>query len=77
MPHSCVCDRLHPSLLSLSCVGIEEHQSSDIETYHCPNCQPEHGPLTREWLQDSVLDSLYSFSHLFLCDLLASFPGPT
>jgi len=36
-----------------SCVGIEEHQSSDIETYHCPNCQPEHGPLTlkrrRNW----------------------------
>ena len=29
-----------------SCVGIEEHQSTDIDNYHCPNCQPEHGPLT-------------------------------
>ena len=28
-----------------SCVGIEEFQGNDIETYHCPNCQPEHGPL--------------------------------
>jgi hypothetical protein len=28
-----------------SCVGIEEHQSADIESYHCPNCQDVHGPL--------------------------------
>ncbi|ELU14865.1 hypothetical protein CAPTEDRAFT_225898 [Capitella teleta] len=28
-----------------SCVGIHEHQASDIETYHCPNCQPVYGPL--------------------------------
>ena len=33
-------------LFVCSCVGIEEHQSADIDTYHCPNCQPEHGPLT-------------------------------
>jgi lysine-specific demethylase PHF8 len=36
-----------------SCVGVEEHQAGDIDTYHCPNCQPEHGPLTlkrrRNW----------------------------
>ncbi|XP_019851976.1 PREDICTED: lysine-specific demethylase 7B-like isoform X1 [Amphimedon queenslandica] len=27
------------------CVGVEEYQSNDIETYHCPNCQLIHGPL--------------------------------
>lgn len=36
-----------------SCIGIEEFQGNDIETYHCPNCQPEHGPLVlkrrRNW----------------------------
>ncbi|KAK3610617.1 hypothetical protein CHS0354_009076 [Potamilus streckersoni] len=28
-----------------SCVGVKEHQAVDIEIYHCPNCQVEHGPL--------------------------------
>ncbi|XP_064632054.1 histone lysine demethylase PHF8-like isoform X2 [Lineus longissimus] len=28
-----------------SCVGIQEHQASDIEIYHCPSCQVRHGPL--------------------------------
>ncbi|KAL5013885.1 hypothetical protein ScPMuIL_008155 [Solemya velum] len=28
-----------------SCVGVQEHQAADIETYHCPNCQLLHGPL--------------------------------
>ncbi|CAC5396487.1 PHF8 [Mytilus coruscus] len=28
-----------------SCVGVQEHQASDIEIYHCPNCQLTHGPL--------------------------------
>ncbi|KXJ21067.1 Lysine-specific demethylase 7A [Exaiptasia diaphana] len=36
-----------------SCVGIQEHQASDIERYHCPNCSAVHGPLTlkkrRNW----------------------------
>ncbi|XP_031568389.1 lysine-specific demethylase 7B-like [Actinia tenebrosa] len=36
-----------------SCVGIQEHQASDIERYHCPNCSSVHGPLTlkkrRNW----------------------------
>ncbi|GAB1606736.1 histone lysine demethylase PHF8-like [Argonauta hians] len=36
-----------------NCVGVQEHQASDIEIYHCPNCQKEHGPLTlkkrRNW----------------------------
>ena len=29
-----------------SCVGIEEHQASDIERYHCPQCALLCGPLT-------------------------------
>ena len=33
----------------LSCVSIEEHQASDIERYHCPDCALLHGPLTRKW----------------------------
>ncbi|CAI9721482.1 Hypothetical predicted protein [Octopus vulgaris] len=37
----------------MNCVGVQEHQASDIEIYHCPNCQKEHGPLTlkkrRNW----------------------------
>lgn len=36
-----------------ACVGIEEYQAADIDLYHCPNCQPEHGPLVlkrrRNW----------------------------
>ncbi|KAL3853526.1 hypothetical protein ACJMK2_017061 [Sinanodonta woodiana] len=28
-----------------SCVGVKEHQAVDIEIYHCPNCQVQHGPL--------------------------------
>lgn len=36
-----------------NCVGVQEHQASDIEIYHCPNCQLEHGPLVlkkrRNW----------------------------
>lgn len=36
-----------------SCVGIEEHQASDIERYHCPQCAFLCGPLTlkkrRNW----------------------------
>ena len=31
-----------------SCVDIEEHQGNDIDTYHCPRCVPEHGPLIRK-----------------------------
>lgn len=31
--------------LLFSCVGVQEHQASDIEIYHCPNCQLTHGPL--------------------------------
>ncbi|ESN99531.1 hypothetical protein HELRODRAFT_84338 [Helobdella robusta] len=27
------------------CVGIKEQSASDIEFYHCPNCQITHGPL--------------------------------
>lgn len=33
-----------------SCVGIEEHQASDIERYHCPDCALLHGPLTCKWM---------------------------
>lgn len=40
----CVCLCL---FLFVSCVGVEEYQSNDIETYHCPNCQAIHGPLIR------------------------------
>lgn len=36
------------SSLTSSCVGIEEHQASDIERYHCPECALLHGPLTRK-----------------------------
>uniref|UniRef100_A0A4W4HPG6 Uncharacterized protein n=1 Tax=Electrophorus electricus TaxID=8005 RepID=A0A4W4HPG6_ELEEL len=27
-----------------SCVQVEEHHAADIDLYHCPNCQPIHGP---------------------------------
>ncbi|XP_062863370.1 lysine-specific demethylase 7A isoform X2 [Trichomycterus rosablanca] len=27
-----------------SCVQVEEHHAADIDVYHCPNCQPIHGP---------------------------------
>ncbi|XP_053330220.1 histone lysine demethylase PHF8 [Spea bombifrons] len=27
-----------------SCVGVEEENASDIDLYHCPNCQITHGP---------------------------------
>lgn len=30
--------------LSSSCVGVEEDAAADIDLYHCPNCQPLHGP---------------------------------
>ena len=33
-----------------SCVQIQEHQASDIEIYHCPNCQTVHGPLVCEYI---------------------------
>ena len=42
----CVCVCVCVCACVCSCVGIEEHQSTDIDLYHCPNCQPEHGPLT-------------------------------
>ncbi|KAM4019165.1 histone lysine demethylase PHF8 [Anomaloglossus baeobatrachus] len=27
-----------------SCVGVEEENASEIDLYHCPNCQIAHGP---------------------------------
>ncbi|KAJ4924485.1 hypothetical protein JOQ06_003441 [Pogonophryne albipinna] len=27
-----------------SCVHVEEHHAVDIDVYHCPNCDVEHGP---------------------------------
>ncbi|KAM9325164.1 histone lysine demethylase PHF8 [Gastrophryne carolinensis] len=27
-----------------SCVGVEEDKASEIDLYHCPNCQITHGP---------------------------------
>ncbi|KAM4696570.1 histone lysine demethylase PHF8 [Rhinophrynus dorsalis] len=27
-----------------SCVGVEEENASEIDLYHCPNCQITHGP---------------------------------
>ncbi|XP_051544832.1 lysine-specific demethylase 7A-like [Myxocyprinus asiaticus] len=27
-----------------SCVRIVEHYAADIDVYHCPNCEPIHGP---------------------------------
>ena len=43
------------------CVGIQERQSSDIEIYHCPNCQEEHGPLVRKF---TLLQSCFVRSQL-------------
>ncbi|XP_014673300.1 PREDICTED: lysine-specific demethylase 7B-like [Priapulus caudatus] len=37
-----------------SCVGVEEHQASEIEVYHCPDCAKIHGPIVvkkRNWLE--------------------------
>ncbi|XP_043084774.1 lysine-specific demethylase 7B-like [Puntigrus tetrazona] len=28
----------------LSCVQVVEHHAADIDVYHCPNCEPIHGP---------------------------------
>lgn len=30
--------------LSSSCVGVEEEKATEIDLYHCPNCQVTHGP---------------------------------
>ncbi len=46
-----------------SCVGIEEHQSTDIDLYHCPNCQPEHGPLTCMYEHMSTGTHMYFHEH--------------
>lgn len=27
-----------------SCVGVEEDKATEIDLYHCPNCQVTHGP---------------------------------
>ncbi|XP_066566238.1 histone lysine demethylase PHF8 isoform X2 [Amia ocellicauda] len=27
-----------------SCVGVEEEKATEIDLYHCPNCQVSHGP---------------------------------
>uniref|UniRef100_A0A8C1PQJ8 Lysine-specific demethylase 7A n=1 Tax=Cyprinus carpio TaxID=7962 RepID=A0A8C1PQJ8_CYPCA len=27
-----------------SCVQVVEHHAADIDVYHCPNCEPIHGP---------------------------------
>ena len=32
-----------------SCVSIQEHEAFGIETYHCPNCVDQHGPLVCEY----------------------------
>ncbi|XP_060577068.1 lysine-specific demethylase 7B-like isoform X2 [Ruditapes philippinarum] len=44
-----------------SCIGILEHQAPDIEIYHCPNCQADHGPLVlkqrRNWHRHDYSDS--------------------
>lgn len=54
--HPPACLRLLPSSPSIpcSCVGVEEHQAGDIDTYHCPNCQPEHGPLTCKSISTNI-----------------------
>ncbi len=52
-----------------SCVGIEEHQCTDIDNYHCPNCQPEHGPLTcKDATNLRLADSaLPEYKHALAC----------
>uniref|UniRef100_A0A8C7GCR7 Lysine-specific demethylase 7A n=1 Tax=Oncorhynchus kisutch TaxID=8019 RepID=A0A8C7GCR7_ONCKI len=30
-----------------SCVQVEEHHAVDIDVYHCPNCDVQHGPLKK------------------------------
>ncbi|XP_030050132.1 histone lysine demethylase PHF8 [Microcaecilia unicolor] len=27
-----------------SCVGVEEEKAAEIDLYHCPNCEAQHGP---------------------------------
>ncbi|KAM5145313.1 histone lysine demethylase PHF8 isoform 1-T1 [Mantella aurantiaca] len=34
-----------------SCVGVEEEKASDIDLYHCPNCQITHGPSVSKYLK--------------------------
>ncbi|CAH2316340.1 histone lysine demethylase PHF8 isoform X1 [Pelobates cultripes] len=42
-----------------SCVGVEEEKASEIDLYHCPNCEITHGPSVmkrrRGVKQDAVL----------------------
>ncbi len=35
---------LHLIFLFFSCVQVVEHHAADIDVYHCPNCEPIHGP---------------------------------
>ena len=48
--------------LLISCVGVEEYQSNDIETYHCPNCQLIHGPLICKYAHYYYYYYYYYFS---------------
>lgn len=40
-------------LFFCSCVGVQEHQASDIEIYHCPSCQMMNGPLVCKYKEDT------------------------
>lgn len=31
-----------------SCVGVEEDKATEIDLYHCPNCEVTHGPSVSE-----------------------------
>ncbi|KAK7493948.1 hypothetical protein BaRGS_00014830 [Batillaria attramentaria] len=46
-----------------SCVGVQEHQAADIEIYHCPRCEEEHGPLVlkkrRNWHRHDYSEEEY------------------
>ncbi|KAL8611260.1 hypothetical protein ACOMHN_013691 [Nucella lapillus] len=36
----------HQNVATMSCVGVQEHVAAQIERYHCPICEKNHGPLT-------------------------------
>lgn len=44
-----------------SCVGVEEDKATEIDLYHCPNCQVTHGPSVSKSFSSSPHWVLFMF----------------
>lgn len=51
-----------------SCVGVEEEKATEIDLYHCPNCQVTHGPSVSKFLLFSLISSLISENNKLLAE---------